>query len=570
LQGFEGEEKGMKLRSHICAVFIVALITGLGLSLTARNKEPRPRYVQKKHIPITVIDEPTESNHYLHALWAGYQHKMGNANKALKAYQELVNLGPSAYGYGGFLEFLFDAGQYKVIISFYERNQEQLSEAFKDNIQLQLVLAQSYLNLSDDKSAGQGSESLIVSNEEKADKIFIDLATNHPDNEQVAYFATLALLKRGDLDKADAMIMRCLNNQALKSKHFLFQFLRSKIFVQRGELAHALECIEASLKLFPRFDRAMLLRAVLQEQLGNINASIEGYRTYLDSNGRDEMVEKQLVQVLFSSKRFKEALEALQKIKADTAEYYFDIALLEHKSGNNAAALTSVHKSLLKNASFAKAIILKVELLLELRRNKELLNFMEKTLTENSDNQPIVHTFLLLSKANISAHSLVKVLQRIEHKSPTNPIRIALIDIHLTQKNFKQAQAALQRLISNTPDDTLRAKSYYQLALIHHKLGNDTMLETVVAKATRQPLVFPALYNIIASHYAARNQQLDRAYDFIRLALKAAPQNPHFLDTEARILAKKGNRDKAKIVCQQALELAPADAIIQQHLKELS
>ena len=73
------------------------------------------------------------------------------------------------------------------------------------------------------------------------------------------------------------MIDTYLNKSPHKGNSYLFYFLKGHIYTQLKDTVHALENIEKCIQLQPSYSQAWLMRAVLEEQRGNINHAIEGY-----------------------------------------------------------------------------------------------------------------------------------------------------------------------------------------------------------------------------------------------------------------------------------------------------
>jgi tetratricopeptide (TPR) repeat protein len=500
-----------------------------------------------------IAETPDTTDHYYQYLKATYQHAGGKGMQSLETYQRLLKYQPSPQAYNGFVQLLFDAGQFKTIIKLYESREKVFNEAFKDNVLIKLIVAQSYLNTDMDT---------------QAEKIFSELAQAHPDNEQVAYFATIAFLKNNQLDKANDFVDKCLQNQALRARHFLFHFLKSKILIQQNKNQEALVQIEKSLELYPRFDRGLLFKAILLEQMGKVNDAISGYKKFLDMVGRDAVVEKQLVQLLFSQQRFAEAKNYLKKLKVASPEYFFDLALMEYRSGNEKAALGHLDKAIKMSSKFHKARLLKIEILLQSKKFNQILTVMRDWIIDQGEDTAVLHTLLLLRKTPIPAQSIIKMLQGVEKKKPHVNMYAALADLFLEAKNYKQALAYYQKILNQTKHDELKSTVLFHMGYIYHITNQPQKLEHVLNEAIHHEPVYPSAYNLLAYHYAKMNKNLQQALDLSDKALAAAPQCYYYLDTKGYILLKLGKREAAQEVLTQAFNLAPDDMIIKNHLAQ--
>ncbi|MFH1644700.1 MAG: tetratricopeptide repeat protein [bacterium] len=487
-------------------------------------------------------------NYFLYAK-ANYQHKQKKYDQSMQTFQRLFDRNSSKETYKGYANLLFDAEQYEKIINL----PESIKEKFEDDIDFQVITAQAYLFLNQDK---------------KASELFEKLTNKNPDNEYVAYYTAVSYLKNNLLDKALAYIDKCLNNSKLNSKHFLFLFLKSKLFMQLGQPHKALEFAEKSIDIFPRFDKGWLFKALLSEQLGRVNDAIKGYQRFLDLTGRDLTIERQLVNLLFLQKRFDEAAGVLKKIPGDSPDYFFDLALLEWKGNNTEKALENINKCLEKTSGFRKAKLLKLELLLSLKQQNEALNFASEWIDQEPDDSGVIQTFMLLRNANVPASMMAEKLETLLKKHEKSlPIAAALADLYTEENNYKQAENTYKQLLKLTKNDGLKSKILFQLGYIYFTTNQKDKIEQTLIDAINEKNVYPSAYNLLAYHYAQTNQKLDKANEYIDKALQSNPQRFDYIDTKGYILLQLNNKKDAEKLFEQALKIAPKDNIIMQHLE---
>lgn len=499
-----------------------------------------------------VSEPPATQGGYYQYLVASYQHSSGRVKSALRSYKKLLKANSSPHIYQGFFQLLFDMGQFKDVITAYEEKKSELEKIFDQNVSIKLILAQSYLE------SNQTA---------KSEELFAQLSKQHPDDEQVAYFAAISYLRNNQLENALKVTNQSLQNQAFKQKHFLFHFLSSKILIQQNKLAQALTHIEKSLELFPKFDRALLFKAVLQEQMGNINDAIGGYKQFLDLVGRDLPVEKQLTQLLFSQNRFGEALEYLKRIKINSPDYFFDLALIEFKAGNDKKALGLVEKSIKMDPLFTKAKLLKIEIFLQAKKITELLAFMRSWIISSCDDLTVFDTFLLLRKTGIPHAELIKTLLDIEKTKPHVNVVASLADLYKEAKDFAKAIEYYQKVSNQVQDQALKSKTLFQIGYLYFITKQTKNLEQTLQQALQCSSVYPSAYNLLAYHYAHANKDLPAALELIDKALAVAPHCYYYLDTKGYILFRQGQREQAISLYKRALELAPHDKVIAHHLK---
>lgn len=485
-------------------------------------------------------------------LQASFLHAKGNAQESFKSYQHLLAQNPSPYIFGGFFRLLFDVGQFKSIVTLYEKKQAEFEKAFKDSLDFQLIVAQAYLN---------------TEQEAKAEKLFSALAEKYPDNEQVAYYTALTFIQNNQLDKALEFIDDCLEKPILHTKYFLFYFLKSKIHLQQHNPTKALAMIEKSIEAYPKFDRGWLFKSILLEQQGKVNDAITGYKKFLDLVGSEETIEKQLVQLLFSQQRYSEAAHYLKKMKRYTPEFHFDLALIEFKAGSYPSALAHVNTCLDKSPNFKQAHLLKIDILLAQKNTRAALSFLRDWLIKNPQDNLIVHTLLLLRNAGVQRSELIATLEEVNKAcTPTLGMLSALADLCVENGDHKQGITYYHSIFNLTHDAKLKAQILYHIAYILFSTKNYHNLENFISKALKSQHTSSNLYNLIAFYYVQTNQKLDLALEYVDKALASDPQSAYYLDTKGLVLIKMGKKEEAIDILKQALNLSPNDSEILKHI----
>ncbi len=542
-----------KLVNHLLAC---ALATGLyaGADVELNLSEVNANRSSADSTIVT-IDESSDTDNLSNYAVATYEHHRGdNPEKAFQAYKNLFSGSPSMHAYAAFYEFLFDNNQHEVLIKHYEHNKELLDPIFKDNLNAQLMVAQSYLS---------------IGNQAEADKLFAKLTDAHTDNEQVAYFATISLLKSQQHDKAEKILKRALANARFKQKHFIFYFLLSKLHVEKNNLKKALEAINQCLKLMPHFDRGILFRAMVLEQSGNIKDAIDGYQKFMSLAGRDESIEKNIVQLLFQTNRYEEALAYMKKMKSDKPEYQFDMALLHARAEHLAEAMVHVNQALKVKPAFPKAIVLKIELLLKQKQIRELLAFVQSTLVAHGSDPSIIQAITLVRHSLISTQTLIKLFNSALKKRYHEAVLIALADLYVEIKDTKNAHKVLTTLAKKTSDKSLKGKALYYIAHLMYAYKEHAALSGALKDAIHCEIVLPESYNLLAYCLAQNPAKLDDALKYSDKALELKPTDAAFMHTKAVILERQGKKAIAVDLIQKARTLAPNDPIILEFAQKL-
>ncbi len=534
------------MKKVIIVIWSLLLMPSAGYSFWGTKK------IETKMSQDEKVQKSTE--HYFHFLKASYQYKVGKVRDSLNTFQKLFSSSPALDAYSDYFKLLYAIGKSDILLKIYLKQKKDFDKTFKNNVDVNMTIAQTYLD-----------KGMIA----EAERVYLKMAESNVDNEPIAYFAATALARQGDKKRAKEWLDRGIKNPSLKRIHHLFYFLKSKMLIDENKSQEALATIEKSLELAQNFDQALLVKALLLEQLGKINDAIKGYQHFLDAVGHDEMIEKQVVQLLFSQQRYSEALSYLKKIKTNSPDYYYNVAIIEFKANNIKNALANVERALSIDKSFDKACLLKSEILLKLNEPKKLLDFLESWTSQNPDNVEAIHAFLLLRKTTLDPHLILLKLQDLEKKYPNAvPLLAALADLYLEQDLLERAVSYYEKIVSIASDPLVKAKAYFQTGYTYFILNQPQNVVKILEAALLHNPVYPSTYNLLAYYFAQTNQQLSRALTLIEKALAFAPECFYYLDTKGCILLKMGNIDAAIATFKEALGYAPDDQTIVSHLQE--
>ncbi len=492
-------------------------------------------------------DEKSEQ-YYLY-LKGSFEYQNKYYEKALKTFQELISQNPPIYAYENYIKLLAETMQFQQIVKL----PEKIRSAFSESSEVGILIAQAYL---------------FTNKENAAEKLFQKLSEKYPNNEYVAYYTIVSFLQQGKVAKALELIDKALDKKSFKTKHFLFYFLKSKILLQMGQPLKALELAEKSIKLYPKFEKVWLFKALISEQIGKINEAIKGYQHFLDIVGHDSSIERQLIKLLFLQKRYKDAVKVLQKSKDRSPNHFFDLAVLQWKSNNFSAALKNCEEALRLDKQFKQAKLLKIEILLAMNKKAAALDFTVSWIKQNPNDRSALHSLLLLKKANIPKEKIIDLLEQILNEHPKTIILLAaIVDLYMESKNFKEAEKIYKELLSMANNEELKAKINFQLAYIYYIQNKHQVLEKHLQNAIQQKTVYPSTYNLFAYYYAQQGQNLNKALDLINKALENKPSCHYYLDTKGLILLKMGKKEEAKQLFKEALAIEPNDIEIQHHFK---
>ena len=540
----------MKKCSKICLGLVIVTLQMALLGSRPRVEKPVIAPVVKQHVQL--LRSPKHAHDYQQLLIGAYEQFRGNHQEALRHMQKCLSYSQSPYAHGSYLHLLHALGEPKTLINHYEEH--NLQNTFDHDIATQLAVAQAYIGLDDAA---------------KAEEIFIRLGERHPDNEQIAYFATMALLKTNQLEKAGSFITTCLKKPTLKQKHFLFHFLQSKIHFQNNNFEAAQASIEQSLALSPAFPQALLFRAMVMEKRNDLGNAIKGYEGFVHATKRDESIEKHIIQLLFHKGEYGQAIKKLEKINAKTPEYYYDLALMHFHNKTYAKALVLVEHALALQPSLISAVLLKVKLLATLNKTNDLVPFVQKLLTDYPNNMQILYTYQLLKSMGVPTKKLIEIgcAALKVHKTPRLMATVA--DLCVEAKEVALADKIYGVIIKHSKNAHVRARARYQTCYALFVAGYDELLEKRLLEVVNDAVVDPGVYNSLAYHYATHDKELEQALAYVDKSLAQRPDYPPYLDTKAYVLVKLGKAEQGLAILREAHAKAPQDRIIAARLLAL-
>ncbi len=134
------------------------------------------------------------------------------------------------------------------------------------------------------------------------------------------------------------------------------------------------------------------------------------------------------------------------------------------------------------------------------------------------------------------------------------------------QGKNRRAISSLEKIIRvGSAPAALQAQAHAQLGRIYHEQNDYTASDQNFEAALKIRPDDPGILNNYAYYLAMRNERLDRAEALIEQALKAAPNQPSYLDTYGWVLYRQGNYERAERYIQKALDAGASSAEVLEH-----
>ena len=175
-------------------------------------------------------------------------------------------------------------------------------------------------------------------------------------------------------------------------------------------------------------------------------------------------------------------------------------------------------------------------------------------------------------KRNSNTDVKIKVKNPNREKDNNKTTKRALLKYIRSQqeKNYEKSIKTLEKAIAIAPSDLIKSQILFQCGYLYFTLKNFDKMINYLERSIACKQTHLSSYNLLAYYYAQENKYLDKALALINIALQKNPSCYYFLDTKGCILLKLGKKQEAQLFLQKALQQAPHDKIIQDHLAQAS
>lgn len=143
--------------------------------------------------------------------------------------------------------------------------------------------------------------------------------------------------------------------------------------------------------------------------------------------------------------------------------------------------------------------------------------------------------------------------------------QLAEMQVLREHKYYREAYEALKAIADTQTDDI---DLQYDLAMLADKLGNVEEMERILREIMRRRPDYHHAPNALGYSFADRNLRLDEALNLIQRAVELAPNDPFIQDSLGWVEYRRGNMQRALQILETAYQARP-DAEIAAHLGEV-
>ncbi len=423
-------------------------------------------------------------------------------------------------------------------------------QSFPDNVSLNLLNAELL------QKAGKNNEAIARIRE---------FGNRHPQNTDAKLELALLLVNSGQHQEAENL----LNNITGAERTALVEYYHAKALIGMKRAKEALPHLEKALLELPDFTEALIDLAFIYEQENNFAKARDIYENILEQQGQNQEI---LSRLIYYSLRLKEPQKALEyyqegpmtidlgatissmlveekyydlaepillkliEIPNIAQELYFYLAAISYERDKDAQK-TYDWLSHIKDdhADYIRALLLRLQLLLDLEKYEDALDLVQNAKEKNQDNKALF---------------------------------VAEVRILATLGDVEKALELSQKNMTKWSNDS-------EIAFLHASLLDQegdkkaalAVMEDIIKK---HPNHYQAL-NYIGYTLAEENRDLKRALEMLRKAVALSPQSDYILDSLAWALYKSKQLDEAWTIINQVIEIHTTnDPVVWEHYGDIA
>lgn len=211
----------------------------------------------------------------------------------------------------------------------------------------------------------------------------------------------------------------------------------------------------------------------------------------------------------------------LQERHPDNEEIRYSTALLQNLTGSPQAALDTLEPLLEQDPEFQPALVLKGEVLYDLGRTREALQYLQTNSRRYPDNRQLgtLYARMLVNEDEMRAaqDEFGRLVQRFPDETG---LRLSWALVALENNELDLAREHLERLTRNRQ---FGSQAYYYLGQVAEKEDNNDKAITLYEQVTEGTHYYPALSR--AAELRAQGGDLDSALEQIRSVRNAQPED---------------------------------------------
>ncbi len=397
---------------------------------------------------------------------------------------------------------------------------------------------------------------------EEADNRIVQLSQSFPHHTEIIFHAAETLVQRKELKNALALLDDYLNSAPRRPNNFIFYFMKGQIYMHMKDFKQARNFLQQCLEAHPRFPQGWLLKAMLEEETGQLDQAVKGFTSYLELTGPNKQIERHLLQLALKQKASQNSRNTVVLNRS-----CFEKALILFENRKYAAALQHINTCLAQNETDTQLRLLKIQILTAMQSYTEAIKLLVSWSAQEPHTIMWQQTLHLLSRTNTPLEKIINAFSALTTQHPQNvATTLYLADLYTRAENPEQAIAYHKKSLALTQDVRLKTRILFQISALYYEQSEyKQMLQTLAALEAVNPQFAPAI-NLQAYYHATAGNDLAKADELFKKAYALDTGNPHLLDTKGVILYKQKKYQQALKLFKPLSENMPHDSSVHIHL----
>lgn len=172
--------------------------------------------------------------------------------------------------------------------------------------------------------------------------------------------------------------------------------------------------------------------------------------------------------------------------------------------------------------------------------------------------------------ANEQKPEAIAKLQSLLEATPDHEEALLLLtDIYRHDKAFAQSASVFREAFRQSPNKAWGWEVYFKYGISLERIKRWDQAEAMLFKALEGKPEDPDILNYLGYSWLEQGKRLQEAKDYIERAYVQEPSQPHIIDSMGWAHYMLGDFDKALLLLEQAIDLAPQDPTLNEHLGDV-
>ena len=368
-------------------------------------------------------------------------------------------------------------------------------------------------------------------------------------------------------NKDTEAIQACETIVAEHPQSAVLKYRLALFYVQKKDLAKAMDFLKAAVALDPTMPDPVLLLAELNIANGYPDAAIESMQALLASRTNLVQAYVTLGKAFRAKKMPVAALEAYQKateLAPDNPQGYYLLGLVYRETGQREKAGEAFESALSRKPDYVAAAAQSIALDLSNKKTNNILSRVLHLIDRSPQSAPLysllgrVYLFL-----NDTPHAEKAFLKSIE-VDPQYPGSYS--ELGYLYATSGQKTQALQKIEESLKINPYNAPVQMLAGMLCQGDNNTDKARAYYEKVLELNPKFSAAANNLAYLCLEKYGEVDRAYELALKAREQSPDDPSIADTLGWVLYKKGDLKYALELLKESVEQLPQQPEVAYHL----